>query len=103
MHLIQHWRNSKTTVRNQTVQSPLNGISGRYSIRTVRVIMKLQALILLATLAAAVAQEFLQEDENRDAKEDSEWELFKVFSKFNEIVNFDHHSRHVILSLAGQA
>ncbi len=42
--------------------------------------MKLQALILFATLAAAVAQEFLQsEEENRDAKEDSEWELFKVF------------------------
>ena len=41
--------------------------------------MKVQALILFATLAVAVAQEFLQEDENRDAKEDAEWENFKVY------------------------
>ncbi|EFX88652.1 hypothetical protein DAPPUDRAFT_304724 [Daphnia pulex] len=43
--------------------------------------MKLQALILFATLAAAVAQEFLQEEENRDANEDSEWELYKAKHK----------------------
>jgi hypothetical protein len=41
--------------------------------------MKVQALILFATLVAAVAQEFLQEEENRDAKEDAEWENFKVY------------------------
>lgn len=48
--------------------------------------MKLQALVLFATLAAAVAQEFLQEEENRDANEEAEWDKFKVFCSFNLFV-----------------
>lgn len=41
--------------------------------------MKLQVLVLFATLAVAVAQDFLQEDENRDSTDDADWERFKVF------------------------
>ena len=39
--------------------------------------MKLQVLVLFATLAATLAQEYLNA-EDRDAKEDAEWEKFKV-------------------------
>lgn len=69
-------------------------ITGRkktFSIRTARVTMKLQALVLFATLAAAVAQEFLQEEENRDANEEAEWDKFKVFCSFNFFFFFSNH------------
>ena len=38
--------------------------------------MKLEVLLLFATLAAALAQEFLQAD--RQSTDDAEWEKFKV-------------------------
>ena len=87
LHLIQHW--IRTIVRNRT-KAPRSAVPNRtyVSIRTVCVIMKLQALILFATLAVAVAQEFLQEDENRDVKEDAEWENFKVFYLFELFIMY---------------
>lgn len=43
--------------------------------------MKLQVLVLFATLAVAVAHDILQDDENRDS-DDADWERFKVFYPF---------------------
>ncbi|XP_057370712.1 procathepsin L-like [Daphnia carinata] len=43
--------------------------------------MKLQVLVLFATLAVAVAQDFLQDDENRDSTDDADWERFKAKHK----------------------
>lgn len=43
--------------------------------------MKLQVLVLFATLAATLAQEYFNA-EDRDAKEDAEWERFKVHCLF---------------------